>query len=430
MTAPGFDVDIAALRMYAEDLNNYAAQTATFGNLVGQADVSHESWGIVGLFTKERYGRLLGQLAEFLQQAEKYLDGMDQRVVAAADGYDQFDAAAKAELDKLNKELGESSRQARVSNSTSGVHIGAHGHGWFKVPHKVPGPGEGIHAAKETVAAFKGVSGSDDEVPAILAASAFTVAEGASFAYECVHAVGVLAKNPLKFLVECGLDFLLEIFTPLQDAIHYVSGDAHALEQAAEQFREIGEGLDGMSDNFVTVADQRLAGWRGTAASAAKTRLAEFSNGIDGLAARSGSLAEILYMSSIVMDIIEDLIKSIVSEFVMWLLALWIPALAAAVFTFGGSTAAAAAGTAVKATHTVAETTSWIAKIVELLGEIKDILIKLGFNLLKGALKALNENVSGYHSRAGKKMNNEQLTKAFATDTGPLDPDPAVSGQR
>jgi uncharacterized membrane protein YtjA (UPF0391 family) len=401
MADDGFDVDVPALRQYANDLIKYETQTKKFGELIVHAKVPGHAWGVVGYFAKDSYQESCGKLREFAASAERFLSTLDENVAAAANIYDTIDEATKKKLDELNKAVEAISRAARVSDAkgVSSTHD----------PSLIlPGPVGGW--VKFGTTTLKELKGDPHGTAETVGAVGHVVVEGAEFAWECYHAYSEVMFNPMKALISMGLDFLLEVIGPLNDLLHLVTGDPEKLEHCAEQFEQIGEGLEAMSVDFVDVTDKRLKGWAGDASMAARHRLAEFSDGVDGLAARAASVAEILEMSAIVMEVIEDLVKSIISELVMWLITLWIPALAAGPFTFGGSTAAAAGATVVKTTQTVAETTSWIDKLLHMLHKIEEILIKLAFSLGKAGFKAI---AAGGKHHPGKEMDDAAMRKSF-----------------
>lgn len=399
MSDYGFDVDIPALRGYAKDLNDYESQIRQFGELIVQAKVPGSAWGVVGFFTKDGYQESCGKLREFVSQAERFLGLLDENVKAAANIYQTIDEETRNKLDDLKK-------------GAQGIAVdSAAGRAALRESHlEAPGPAGSF--VKFGTASLELLKGESHGTAATVGEAGHVVVEGVEFAYEVYHAIGSVAANPLKFLVEMGLDFLLDVFYPLEYLLHLVTGDPEELEHCAEGFERIGEGLNAMSVDFVRVTDAQLAGWAGDASMAARGRLAEFSDGVDGLAARAGSIAEILEMSAIVMEIIEDLIKSIISELVVWLLSIWIPALAASVVTFGGSVAAATGATVVQTTSTVVEATSWVDKLLHVLKEIKDILIKLAFSLAKAGFKAIHAAGKAGHA-PGREMSDEQLGKAF-----------------
>ena len=200
---------------------------------------------------------------------------------------------------------------------------------------------------------------------------------GATFVQSCKDAVSGIATDPLGWLIGQGLNFLITVVQPLQDLIHFVSGDGPALINAAGNFQKIGQGLEQYAQKFMQNAEEALKTWVGEAKEAAAGRLQQFATGIQGTAGQSGDVAQLLQISSMIMIVIEDFIKAVLTEFVEWLILIWIPALAAAAPTFGGSIAAAWSGTAVKGATTTAKATKQVSKLQKLLNLLKDLLAKL-----------------------------------------------------
>jgi hypothetical protein len=239
---------------------------------------------------------------------------------------------------------------------------------------------------------------SDSDIVDVGLEAAGVLADTAGFVNECATMAGDIASDPLGWLVGQGLDFLYSVVTPLQDALRFVSGDGPALEMAAGNFAGIGEGLQSMAANFVEVADSSLADWDGDAASAARAALAEFTDGMNGVAAKSGNVAEILHGSSMLMTIVEEVIKAIITELVKWLIMIWVPALAAAIPTAGASTGAAGAATGVQAGMTGGRVSRIVAKLQQILTQIKNWLAKLAQTFKKDKVlnKALTKGAETY----------------------------------
>src|SRR5699024_346947 len=228
--------------------------------------------------------------------------------------------------------------------------------------------------------------------------------DGESFIESCMDVVSGIT-DPLASLVGNGLDFLISNIQPLQDALHKVTGDGPALEQAAENFTNIGEGLQGMRTNFEQEVGQSLQGWTGYAAQTAGTRLAEFSSGIGGVAGQAGQISQLLQASSKIMTTIEEFIKGLIADLVAFLIEIWVPALAAAGPTFGGSTAAAASATGVRAGITITRASSKVTKLTRLLEKFARLLRRLSellSNLAKKAkgLKKANAGEQSIKDRA------------------------------
>jgi hypothetical protein len=201
--------------------------------------------------------------------------------------------------------------------------------------------------------------------------------EGGSFIASCAGDVSSFATDPIGFLVGKGLDFLLAICQPLQDLIQMVSGDGESLSTAAGNFGSIAQGLSDFGEQFGQHASEALSAWEGEAAETAAHKLGQFAGGVAGVAGKAGSIGQLLQISSMVMTVIEEFIKALLTELITWLIMIWIPALAAAVPTAGASTAAAGTATGVRAAQTGARATQQVSKLQKLLNMIKDVLQNL-----------------------------------------------------
>lgn len=74
----GYTVNVPALRTYSKNLGFYEEEADAFGRLVDQADVTNESWGLIGLAVK-------GQYTDKLQELRDLLDTMKQGVQTFSD---------------------------------------------------------------------------------------------------------------------------------------------------------------------------------------------------------------------------------------------------------------------------------------------------------------------------------------------------------
>jgi hypothetical protein len=204
-----------------------------------------------------------------------------------------------------------------------------------------------------------------------------TTVGAATFIQSCKDAATGIATDPLGWLIGQGLNFLITVVQPLQDLIHFVSGDGPALMNAAANFNKIGQGLAQYGEKFVQTMQEQLKGWNGAAKEAAQARMERFATGIGGTAGQAGDVAQLLQISSMVMTVIEEFIKALLTEFVEWLILIWIPAIAAAAPTFGGSIATAWTGTFAKGATTTVKATRQVSKLQKVLNMLKDLLEKL-----------------------------------------------------
>ncbi|MBE1498989.1 hypothetical protein H4696_006089 [Amycolatopsis lexingtonensis] len=241
----------------------------------------------------------------------------------------------------------------------------------------VPFAGSAVTVGKDVVSVYQAFTAPHPDGVDIALGLGTIATDTTSFIQSSASTITDIATDPLGWLVGQGLNFLISAVQPIQDAIHFVSGDGPALATAAGNFGAIATGLDELAKNFAQVADTSLAAWKGDAGDAARKSLGEFAHGIGGVSAKSGDMAQMLQLSSMLMSFVEDLIKAILTELVTWLIMIWIPALAAAVPTCGASVATAGTASEVKLGTTAAKTTKKVSKVRELLQKILDWLQKM-----------------------------------------------------
>ncbi|MBK1784050.1 hypothetical protein [Prauserella cavernicola] len=292
---------------------------------------------------------------------------------------------------------------ADVRDATKGVEVEVSDDSGFintgNIPGALPGP---ISGGVGLVSSLVEGPGKDPDVGDVANHAASLLNDTVGFVQSIGGTAMEIASDPLGWLIGQGLDFLLAVIQPLQDALHAVTGDGPALEEAAGNFGSIGDGFQAMSDDFVRVADEALSGWSGEASEAAKAALANFADGVSGVAAKSGNVAEILQASSMLMTVVEEVLKAIITEFVKWLIMIWVPALAAAIPTAGASTAAAGTATTTQATTTVSSTTQKVNKLTELLNKIKAWFAELQQTFAKGGImEAARKSVTDAAGDAG-----------------------------
>ncbi|MFK0243384.1 WXG100 family type VII secretion target [Amycolatopsis azurea] len=280
---------------------------------------------------------------------------------------------------------------------------------------KTPIVGDAVQLGKDSVSAYKQVFDGKTEADGVdIAMGVTTIALDAKTLIQSGSQTIVdIATDPLGWLIGQGLSFLINVVQPVQDAIHFVSGDGPALSKAAENFGALAKALQDMSVNFDQVADERLAGWAGDAGTAAKKGLAEFSSGINGVAAKAGDMAQMLQINSMVMTFIEELIKAILTEVISWLITLWVPAIAAAVPTCGASTAAAGAATPPKLAATATKTTGFVNRLRKLLSDVLAWLHKMQAKLADSKMGKFLTDGNRATDRFADRMKNTKSGKGY-----------------
>jgi hypothetical protein len=181
------------------------------------------------------------------------------------------------------------------------------------------------------------------------------------------------------------LDVVVELVQPLQDALHQVSGDGPSIGHASNNFVAIAQGFVELADDFEKTGDTALKDWVGDAGEAARAALGDFSAGIRGIGSAAGSVAEVLQMWSMVMVVIEEVIKAIISEFVSWLITIWAPALAAGIISVGSTVAAAMTASVTKAVSVFKKVTEHLGVFGKLLNKFVEFLAMLAGKFLQFA---------------------------------------------
>ncbi|MFE2750982.1 WXG100 family type VII secretion target [Actinosynnema sp. NPDC059335] len=101
----GFDVNPGQLRDFATKLGGHRATAAEIAGLVAKADVSDKSWGVVGLFVKDKYTEMLADLNDVFQALQDGLQSGADKFNGAAEDYEEQEEAVKQLLNGLQVEL-------------------------------------------------------------------------------------------------------------------------------------------------------------------------------------------------------------------------------------------------------------------------------------------------------------------------------------
>lgn len=144
-------------------------------------------------------------------------------------------------------------------------------------------------------------------------------------------------KDPIYALAEAGLSILLELVSPLNDVLHWVSGDPGQMAQQQEVWGQVEEALGALGEEVGTTVSSALPSWSGQAAESAFSELYGFSAAIGAMSHEAGGIKQLLAWAELLAQTIYDVIKAILSELVAWLITRGLVALAASSFTFGAA---------------------------------------------------------------------------------------------
>lgn len=83
----GIRTNIEAISGYARRLPHYEQEADKFGNLIDEADVTNEAWGLVGIFAKQGYTERLAELRSLMNDMKDGVDGFITKMNKAAEMY-------------------------------------------------------------------------------------------------------------------------------------------------------------------------------------------------------------------------------------------------------------------------------------------------------------------------------------------------------
>jgi hypothetical protein len=285
-----------------------------------------------------------------------------------------------------------------------------------------------VYKSGKSVAEHAQQAAEADNPQELASAGAALVGDGAAFVGAAAADVVTFAMDPIGWLVSHGLNMLLELVQPLQDALHQVTGDGPAIGHASDNFVTIAQGFVALADDFERTGDTALQDWIDDAGNAAREALGDFSAGIRGVGSAAGSVSEVLKMWSMVMVVIEEVIKAIITELVSWLITIWLPALASSVISFGSSVAAAMTASIAKAAAVLKKVTGYLGRFGRLLDTFIDYLAKYSTKVIQATRKFRIGTYAGeskftldvLENTAGAALtpSNRVLTTMFGTSVG------------
>ncbi|WP_020669236.1 hypothetical protein [Amycolatopsis nigrescens] len=101
----GFDVNAEELRKYSGQLGEQKGTAGQIAGLVDKADVGDKSWGVVGLFVKQDYTSMLGDLKDMFTSLQEGLQSGSDKFKDAATGYEQHEDGVKQLLNGLQIDI-------------------------------------------------------------------------------------------------------------------------------------------------------------------------------------------------------------------------------------------------------------------------------------------------------------------------------------
>lgn len=180
--------------------------------------------------------------------------------------------------------------------------------------------------------------------------------------------------DPVNFLAGTVVSFLIDFIQPLEDLLGLVTGNPERMDLEIAKWDRVTAALTAISEEVGKVPGEDIPGWRGDAAIVAKARLDECSEAIAATANDVTRVRLVLQGASLLATSLQAVIKGELTKFLIAQIPKWLTALAAAGPSFGASTAAQAAITAVEAARTYITAIGWVQKAMAVFARLQTAL--------------------------------------------------------
>ena len=225
-------------------------------------------------------------------------------------------------------------------------------------------------------------------------------------------------KDPLSVLVDAGLGFLLDHLAPLKHGAELVTGDSGTVAAAADTWSRIATDLQGLATELDGALSSGLTEWSGQGARAASREFAQLVVAIDGMSHEASSMSDLLTGSAALMVAALDIVKSIISDLISWLVVTWLAAQAAAVPTLGASEVAAATATTVEVTITTTRVTGKVTEVTRIVVRVEQVVLRIERAVGSHAQAASTFQKFAAAARAGIGKEVVGATRGAVTDAG------------
>ncbi|WUI01065.1 hypothetical protein OHR68_04390 [Spirillospora sp. NBC_00431] len=363
----------------AQKLDGHQSLAADIKVSAKAADMGHgfDVWGAVGRTAQlnDKYQEAANELHESLELPEKYIRKAAGSLVQTAENYRKADGKLLSKIKDVEKLL---------ANPPKGK---------VMAPERPPSLSEAGPVKFDLLEDMPVISSMSKGIKKAFEEKDF--ADLSSFVGDAAGAGMGLATDPKGFLGGWGLTFLIDVIQPLEDALAYVTGHPEKIDDASNQWDLVGKKLSELSKKVLEIPQTDIAEsvWRGPTSNQARARMTTFTEGLDDLVKQVTHVRAILGASKAVMEIAQAFIIELIVTLTRWLVATWVPAMAAAPVTFGASTASAAGVTGIQATIAFQRASAMIRKV-------RNVLIRLS-TLLRHLARHAAENKRGIDALTG-----------------------------
>lgn len=190
--------------------------------------------------------------------------------------------------------------------------------------------------------------------------------------------------DPVQWLAGTLIDFLIQLFQPLEDLVGLVSGNESRMKKSAEMWVKVAEGAQEVGDYIAESGAAALEDWVGQDGDAARMRVAETGQAVSVMGFLAIGVNALLTEMAEVAKLLRQDIVDLIAKGVSWMLTRLLPQVAAGIATFGATVATAIASGLAKVAQLVVKALNSIAKVMRIaesaaniVGKIAEIIAKI-----------------------------------------------------
>jgi len=294
-------------------------------------------------------------------------------------------------------------------DTKNGLDQASEDNSWLNGARAMPGVTQVVDSGSSIWSAVQGDTGVVEAISAVGMDAMHLGAQATAFALE-----------PVATLAGWGLDVLLALVKPLQDALDWVTGSPSQMRDTAELWDRIAQAnvdlSQAVSDNL-----QPLSNWSSSDGGMARLKGDVIAAGFYGAATMGNEISALLGAAQLLADTIQAIIKYLISKLIEYFLVEIAPMILASPATFGASAATGIAWAALRASQTAAAVSAKIAKITTMFGKLSQILVKIaGSRAGMVAIDALRNSLPGLVGSVGDANGSQG---ALSGGSGPVQVD-------
>lgn len=202
--------------------------------------------------------------------------------------------------------------------------------------------------------------------------------EGLVGSTTAISSFGAMMTDPLAALATAGFGWAMEHVGFLKEPLDALTGDQQALEAMSTTWMNIGQEVQGASDDLTNAVKQDTANWSGDAADAYRNFAQEQASQYGGIASACQAAGTAVKMCSTLLSVARDIVRDMISQIVGELIAAGLEWVAAEAVSLGIATPGMVADFARIAVKGAKKISQFVTRITEALKRAWNYLNNLG----------------------------------------------------